>query len=132
MDDLNRALKIKPDSYEAYKFKAITKFAIGDLKGALGDNRHAIVAYSKLIKRNPKNYWTYQNRGIARKEMGDYKGAIEDFNIMIDKYPDSVVAYYMRGLAKMKSGDKESACDDLNRTLNLGYQEKGVAFAIFG
>ncbi len=72
LSDFNVALKINPNSAEAYFARAETNFALRKYATAIGD-------YTKAIELNPNNAMAYNGRGKAYQKLGKKELANEDF-----------------------------------------------------
>ena len=54
------------------------------MKERAGDYYAAISDYSKAIKIDPDDYYSFAGRGYAKGQIGDNKGAIIDFTKAIE------------------------------------------------
>ena len=79
----------------------------------------AIADYNRAIEIDPKNSYTYVNRGIAKKAKGHLDGAIADYNRAIEIDPRDIRAYSNRGNAKKAKGDLDGAIADCNRVIEI-------------
>ncbi len=52
--------------------------------------------YDQVIRLDPNDKATYNNRGIAYKYLGQYQRAIRDYDKGIQLEPDNGTYYYMR------------------------------------
>ena len=73
MNDLNKAIELKPDYYQAYYLRGIMKSKLNDFKGD-------IVDFNKTIELKPDFADAYYNRGISLTRSDDKEGACLDFN----------------------------------------------------
>jgi tetratricopeptide (TPR) repeat protein len=66
-----QALRIAPNSTEAYYNRGVARTEVGNLRGAIAD-------YTQAIRLNPTLAEAYNNRGVMRYRLGDSKDAIAD------------------------------------------------------
>jgi tetratricopeptide (TPR) repeat protein len=78
--------------------------------------------YSEAIELDPRDYHSYNNRGLAFEELGQYEEAMKDFNKAIDLDPQEAYAYNNRGIVYRKLGQFEAAFEDYNKTIELDPQ----------
>lgn len=142
IENFNVAVMVYPDYAEAYGDRGITYLKMGDYQQALQDlNRSieinpqnerahryrnsayklAIHDYSRSIIEDPRDYESYNNRGISYAMTDQYDKALEDFNKVISLKPRFAMAYYNRGLVYMKLGNKQKTDDDFRTAARLGY-----------
>ena len=69
IQDLDKAIALNPNSYQAYTNRGIARKEKGDIDGAIAD-------YDKAIALNPNAAYAYNNRGNARGKKGDNDGAM--------------------------------------------------------
>jgi len=147
IEDLSRAIEIKPGYIDAYNNRGIAykdlgnySQAIEDLNRAiemkprfaeaynnrgiahkgLGNYRQAIEDYSRAIEIRPDYADAYNNRGNAYNGLGNYRQAIEDYGRAIEIRPGHVAAYNNRGYFSLKQGDNISGCRDARKACELG------------
>jgi protein O-mannosyl-transferase len=113
IEDLNRAIEIKPGYAEAYNNRGIAH-------GYLGNYRQAIDDYSRAIEIKPGYARAYNNRGTAYAYLGNHRQAIEDFSRAIEIKPDYADAYFNRGFDYLIHGDNISGCRDALKACELG------------
>jgi tetratricopeptide (TPR) repeat protein len=92
LKDLNAAVRIAPDSVEAYRLRGIAYDRLGVPAKAIAD-------LSKFIELKPRDPDGYILRGDARNFSGEHEAALEDYEKAIKLAPSSVPAYLGRGLA---------------------------------
>src|SRR5271166_1832460 len=114
------AIKLKPDSAEAY-------YSRGNAKDDKGDSDGAIADYTKAIELKPDYAEAYYNRGVAKKAKSDFDGAIADYTKAIELKPD-MAAYYNRGNAKQAKGDFDGAIADYSKAIELKPDYAGVYY----
>jgi|688.fasta_scaffold93826_6 tetratricopeptide (TPR) repeat protein len=92
-------------------------------KSLKGDERGAILDYTKAIEFNPKNSSAFSQRGFLKKRLGDYRGAILDFNKCIELIQvDTAYTIYIlsnRAFAKEDIKDYQGAILDYNKCIEL-------------
>ena len=141
-----QAMTIK-QSVEAFFYRAVAKYELGDKQGAiadcnqaiaidpqrasvynirgnakddLGDKQGAIADYNQAIAINPQFAIAYYNRGVAKSNLGNKQGAIADYNQAIAINPQEAQAWVARGYTKFQLGDRYGACEDMRRSASLG------------
>ncbi len=122
-------------TYGAYWMKSPAEdfFTSAQAKQAKGDLDGAIADYSRSLELEPKNSYTYYNRGNIKQAKGDLNGAISDYNSAIELGLQYADAYNNRGNAKGAKGDLDGAITDFNRALELNpkhayaYHNRGLA-----
>jgi tetratricopeptide (TPR) repeat protein len=101
LEDINKAIKRKPNSWESYKLRASIREYMQDLTGALFD-------YNKTLEINPKDVDTYIKRAEFKNyKIRDYLGAVSDYDQIIKLSPNDSDSYYRRAEIK------ENYLDDL-------------------
>jgi serine/threonine protein kinase len=114
VEDYSQALRLNPNSGEAY-------FGRGDARGDLGDLQGGLEDLNQAIRINPKQLRSYSARGIIRQKLGDLKGANADYqaalksNISSKDYRD----YIGRGIAHSGLKSYKSAIADYNQAISL-------------
>ncbi|MGI9086339.1 MAG: tetratricopeptide repeat protein [Chthoniobacterales bacterium] len=76
----------------------------------------AITLFGEVIKANPKNAMSYNNRAVAYRQNKNYIAALADLNQAIQR-ESSWVFWYNRGVTFAESGDQPSAIADFTRAL---------------
>jgi uncharacterized membrane protein YhaH (DUF805 family) len=110
--DYDKAIKLAPDSADAY-------YNRGDAYDEMGKYHKAIADYNKAIKLDPNHALAYYNRGCAHGEIGLYDKAIADYNKFIELNPNDSLAYYNRGLAYREKGEVPKVVSDLEKCISL-------------
>ena len=77
LDAYDKAIKMKPDFYQAYLNR-------GNVKSKMGDKRGAIVDYSMAVKINPEFYDAYYSRGNRKFELNEKVEACKDWKKAAD------------------------------------------------
>ena len=86
-----------------------------------GNYEDAITYYTKVLKVNPKDAISYNNRGLAWGKKGDYDNAIADFTKAVEIDPQFADAYKNRGIVYYNKGDYNRTCSDFQKSCELGY-----------
>lgn len=86
IDLLNSVISVRPEMHDPYFFRAISKYNLGDFKGAERDLNRAIE-----IKPNFPDALMY--RGVSRERMLNFSDAIRDFDraLELDPFNDDVL-----------------------------------------
>ena len=115
--DLAEAIRLNPNSNDAYHMRGDVKRRLNDYYGAMDD-------YTESIRLRPGNWPAYHARGLLKYDLYDYSGAIADYNEVIKINSLVETAYYNRGLAKKEQGFTygTSYCSDFKTACNLGLE----------
>jgi tetratricopeptide (TPR) repeat protein len=100
----------------ATKTDAVVNEGIAAYKA--GNYDLAIAKYTAVLKENPIDPITYNDRGLAYKEKKDYAHAIADFTEAL-RFKQDWYFYYNRGTAYSDGGDEKSAIADFTRALKV-------------
>lgn len=73
--DLDRAVRLQPDSFQAYHARAIQFFRVIYSEAAILDNTRAL----ERATNDSMRLISFTNRGNARQQMRDFQGAFEDY-----------------------------------------------------
>jgi len=146
VEDLSRAIGIKPNYAESYYNRGTAYSGLGDYRQAiedynrtidfkhgtaevyvgrgvaykgLGDYRRAIDDFSQAIKISPGYAEAYGNRGNTYNSLGDYRQAVMDYSEAIRLQPDSEASYYNRGTLYAMLGQNHLAIEDLDKAIRL-------------
>jgi eukaryotic-like serine/threonine-protein kinase len=87
-------------------------------KGGAANQKRAIAELNEAVRRNPRHYWSYFQRGMCFKELGEYTLAAGDFGTCIGLRPEFAWAYFNRGWILHKIGNRERACADYTDALH--------------
>ncbi len=110
ISDISIYLQFKPIDAEAYNYRGLGYFNLGDL-----DN--AILDFDQAIQLNPDFAIAYNNRGLAHARKTNLDRAISDYDEAIHLKPDFAAAYYNRGQAFYDKGDLDLAISDWEQAL---------------
>ncbi|MDI6815207.1 MAG: tetratricopeptide repeat protein, partial [Dehalococcoidales bacterium] len=75
--------------------------------------------YDKILKLNPDDLATLNNRGVTYAKLGKYDEALADYNRSLELRPDDPATLYNRGNTYAKLGRYVEALADYNRSLEL-------------
>ena len=112
IEDLNKAIELKPDYALAYNNRGIAYNNLGQYDRAIED-------YDKAIELDPDYTYAYNNRGIAYNNLGQYDRAIEDYDKAIELNPDYAHAYYNRGYSYDDLKQYDRAIEDYDKAIEL-------------
>jgi tetratricopeptide (TPR) repeat protein len=84
-----------------------------------GGSATSISACTDLIRRNPRDWSAYVNRGIGYADVGDPAQAIGDFGMAIKIYPLDGLAYNNRAWGFLKMGVPLEGLPDIEKALQL-------------
>jgi tetratricopeptide (TPR) repeat protein len=113
IEDLSRAIEIKPGFAEAYNNRGIAYKGLGNYKLAIED-------YNRAIEIKPGYAEAYNNRGNAYKGLGNYRQALDDYGRAIEIKPGFAEAYINKGVTSINKGDSISGCRDARKACELG------------
>lgn len=85
----------------------------------IGENKDAISAYSKAIRKSPNDPRLYSNRGLSLGSTGELKRAILDFDKAIELDKSFEQAYVNRGVAKGALKDWNGAINDFSTAIRI-------------
>lgn len=123
INDLNKAIEIKPEFIDAYYTRAICESKVKKYDKALSD-------FNKVIELDPNHKDALFNRAFYVKEKtGDFEGAITDYNRFIELNENGNIAFALnnRGYSKFKLNDVSGAIADINKSLEL-YPNNAYAY----
>lgn len=144
--DLDHAIRLAPNSVEAYVSRGLARDKIGRYEEAIADygkalqldpnqariynNRGtararledysgAIADFNKVLQLDPNHQFAHHNRGSARVSLEDYKGALEDYTVAIERNPINVSSYFNRGKLRANAADHSGAIKDFDKAIQL-------------
>jgi tetratricopeptide (TPR) repeat protein len=109
--DLNQAIRLCPDDYRLYWYRADVKVESRDYAGAYDDLCEAMTIDGSLDL-----LW---KRGYVALMLRRNDQAIDDYNEIIAMCPEDGCARNNRGLAYMHKGMVEEALNDFNKSIEL-------------
>jgi tetratricopeptide (TPR) repeat protein len=101
-----------PNSANAYALRGATKYAKGDLEGALADVEQALLL-------DPHCSSALGSRATIRQKKGDFNGAIEDLTKLTSETPKAVQAWGTLGVLRWNKGDLDEALHAFNVVIGL-------------
>lgn len=140
IDDLNKAISLKPDFMPAYftraniRYKMIETNSNGNLSGSankpvndIGSNNQLkfdmeliLRDYDKVIELVPDFTFAYYNKANVLTAIRDFRSAVSYYSKAIDIDPDFAEAYFNRGLTYLFIGDDKNGLSDLSKAGELG------------
>ena len=121
LNDLNQALRLRPDYREAFNNRAIVLSRSGRRDLALAD-------YTASIRLYPDYAETYHNRGVLFFRDKQFGRAKADLTRALQLNPLYDKAYNSRGLVYDALGEDALALDDFNRAIQLNPRWAEVYF----
>ena len=92
------------------------------VKEKAGDYYAAISDYSKAIKIDPEDDYSFIGRAYSKGQIGDNNGAINDFSNAIEINSDDGFAFFGRAIYNDLAGNYNQACQDWIKASDLGYK----------
>ncbi len=109
---LHDALKLAPNSDEAYR-------RLGDTYRAAGQKDEAIAAYKKAIELNPYFWFNYNLLGTTYYRFGQYDEALQAFKKVIELDPNNAPAYSNMGGIYFTQNNWSEAVEAYKKSLTL-------------
>jgi tetratricopeptide (TPR) repeat protein len=103
-----------------------------------GNFDKAVTDFTEALKYDPKDAFTYYNRGLACAANEDYDKALADYTEAVRLNPKLAVAYYHRGVGYRLRGNFARAIADFSEAIKLdakyalAYRNRGLAYAALG
>jgi hypothetical protein len=103
-----------------------------------GDYRKAVEVLTEAIKLEPKDYYGYNERGVAQAWLKNDAEAVKDFSRALELYDQSPAIWRNRGSAYYRLGKYQEAIDDFTRAIALNdkyaraYKGRADAYAQLG
>lgn len=146
IESFNILSKLDSTMYEAYFFRGIAKYNLGDFTGAqrdfdrtlhfnpiytpayhyraitlsrIGKYDMALKDLEEAVDLRPSYTGLYFSRGVTYFLSQQFDKAIRDFNMFIRKEPDESDAYLNRGACYLFTGDTLRAMNDYNKAIDL-------------
>ncbi len=140
IDDLNKAISLRPDFMPAYftraniRYKMIETNSNGNLSGSANkpvndissnnqlkfDMELILRDYDKVIELVPDFTFAYYNKANVLTAIRDFRSAVSYYSKAIDIDPDFAEAYFNRGLTYLFIGDDKNGLSDLSKAGELG------------
>lgn len=131
IDNFNILLRLNTRQYNAYFFRGIAKYNLGDYTGAERDFDQALLI-------NPIYTPAYHYRAIARSMSGKYESALSDLERAVELRPDYYGLYFSRGVTHLLSQQFEKAIEDFNMFIKCepkevdAYLNRGASYLYSG
>lgn len=150
---LDSAIKLNPDNTDyllnrgiAYQMMGDTVKAINDYQKTLvldAENslaRHNLASLSlphtdpqatikllnEAIEKNPKESYSYAQRGFVKIRLGDFKGAQDDYSVALKLDPTDAESWYNRAIAREKLKDSKGALTDYTQALKINDKDERI------
>ena len=127
----DKAIKIKPDYYEAW-------YVRGLLLSELGRKEEAIESYDKAIEFKPDSHYAWTNRGVLLDDLGRKEESIESYDKAIEIKSDDDYAWNNRGVSLSALGRKEEAIESYDKAIQFkpdygsAYYNRACAYSLQG
>ncbi len=153
IENFNILSRLDSTMYEAYFFRGIAKYNLGDFAGAqmdfdrtlhfnpiytpayhyraitlsrIGEYDMALKDLAEAVDLRPSYTGLYFSRGVTYFLSQQFDKAIADFNMFIRKQPKEADAYLNRGACYLFTGDTLKAMNDYNTAISLNrYDPEG-------
>jgi tetratricopeptide (TPR) repeat protein len=129
--DLDRAVALDPRNARAYLYRGFAEITYADPNKAL-------LSIDQALKIDPNLGDGYAVRAVAKYLIGDLQGSESDFNRAFQINANSFIAYAYRGFIKVNAGKKEAGFADMDKAIAIspknpiGYGLRGQAYASIG
>jgi len=110
ISELQSAIKIKPDSDEAYR-------RLGDAYLAGGNKKDALPAYKAAIAKGPYFWLNHNALGVAYLRSGDMKNAADEFQKVTQMAPGEAIGYRNLGAAYYSLGRLDDSVQEYEKSL---------------
>ena len=120
IDNFNNLIRVDDGIYDAYFFRGIAKYNLGDFMGAEAD-------FDKALQLNPIYTPAYHYRAITLSRTGKYEEALKDLQEALDLRPSYTGLYFSRGVAYFLSQQFSKAIADFNKFIK-NEQREGDAY----
>ncbi len=107
LQTFSRIIRTQDDNWEAFYYRGLTKFYLGDEGGSETDFNRAISLQANLAE-------LYLYRGIVRDYSGEHYKALEDFNMGISLKEEDPVLHYSRGTTYLRLNNFSRAIEDFD------------------
>lgn len=110
IESFNILTQADPSLYDAYFFKAIAKYNLGDFIGAQAD-------FTKAVEFNPVFTFAYHYRAIVRTNLGLFQEAMRDLEQALALRPQQPSIFFSRGIVHFFMQQFPEALTDFNAYL---------------
>jgi tetratricopeptide (TPR) repeat protein len=131
IDNFNILTIIDTSLYDAFFFRGIAKYNLGDYIGAEKD-------FNKSLQLNPIYTPAYHYRAITLSRTGKYDDALKDLAEAVDLRPSYIGLYFSRGVTYFLSQQFDKAISDFNRFIKAepkeadAYLNRGACYLFVG
>lgn len=131
IENFNILSRLDSTVYEAYFFRGIAKYNLGDFTGAQRD-------FDRTLRFNPIYTPAYHYRAITLSRMGKYDQALKDLEEAVDLRPSYTGLYFSRGVTYFLSQQFDKAISDFNMFIRKqpkeadAYLNRGACYLFTG
>ena len=131
IENFNILSRLDSTMYEAYFFRGIAKYNLGDFTGAQMD-------FDKTLHFNPIYTPAYHYRAITLSRIGKYDMALKDLEEAVDLRPSYTGLYFSRGVTYFLSQQFDQAIIDFNKFIRKepkeadAYLNRGACYLFLG
>lgn len=131
IENFNILSRLDSTMYEAYFFRGIAKYNLGDFNGAQRD-------FDRTLHFNPIYTPAYHYRAITLSRIGKYDLALKDLEEAVDLRPSYTGLYFSRGVTYFLSQQFDKAIKDFNMFIRKqpkesdAYLNRGACFLFTG
>jgi len=120
----NQAIDARPALAQPYFYRALAKYNLDDMRGAVDDA-------TKAIERNPFITDAFELRGVARQNSGDAEGAVADYRKVLEMMPVNKGVLFNMAVAQQEAGMTDSAEATFHRLMDTapGYERAYLGYA---
>ncbi len=128
IQDLDQAIRLKPDFALAFHGRGVAYLSEGDYNRAFQDSDNA-------IRLKPDFAEAFVTRGAVYARRREYDPALQDFDRAIRLKPDLALAFYDRGTVYSARGEFDRAIEEFYKAIRLKpdfaapFYDRGVAYA---
>ena len=101
--------------------------------GASDRHLKAIEELEHAVRIDPRNYWSWMQKGLCHLELHEHAQALADFGVCIGLWPEFAWGHFNRGFALDQIGQKRAAIADYSAALERdsdlipAYHNRGLA-----
>jgi tetratricopeptide (TPR) repeat protein len=128
ISSFTEAIRFDTSFIQAYEERAIARYSINDLSGAIED-------FSKALVLNPYNYNNFSRRALARFQLHDYNGTVDDLTRALESNLEKPDDYNLRGEASYFLGKYSQTikdCTEVIKSFSGSRDQKGKAYRLRG
>ena len=131
IENFNILSRLDSTVFEAYFFRGIAKYNLGDFTGAQRD-------FDRTLHFNPIYTPAYHYRAITLSRMGKYDQALKDLEEAVDLRPSYTGLYFSRGVTYFLSQQFDKAIKDFNMFIRKqpkeadAYLNRGACYLFTG